>query len=390
LGVQSLPQTILDTANDGNAMSHEQDSLLPFRLQDAASHPFLKWADLSLLKPWCIRHCDIVNFSLRVLEIPKSQDTLLSLKNDTDGQAVLTLLLRLIRLRQCTLSFKRRDIRDIGTFWTEGSSQVPEDRPSVDPDELVEAFVFFQTVCQIGDWQIKREVYFIIWTPDAIEPLIRAHQSSGHNTTQSNSPQSSYQQRIAKLGQPVSPHLSKIFQSLQQLQSFSAKESIEFALQMVSLVLLPTNSFAGDQGCIWRRPQDNSISRPIMDQYFDLFRDISSPGTILYSAQYRFTKLIQVVRLQPEPHDIADLEMLDDVHPEDAIVVMKPSFFTDRCPRFCLFVLIDSGFDDRLKLEELLTTELQAGRVRIESGGKDLTDGERTILRNWLKWMSKD
>jgi hypothetical protein len=90
-----------------------------------------------------------------------------------------------------------------------------------------------------------------------------------------------------------------------------------------------------------------------MDQYFALFRDISSPGTILHSAQYRFTKLLQVVRLQPEPHDIADLEMLDDVPPEDAIVVMKPGFFTDRCPRFCLFVLIDSGFDDRIGRQRL-------------------------------------
>jgi hypothetical protein len=380
LGFQSISQTILDTAHDGNTIAHEQDTLPSFRLQDASSHSFLKWADLSLLKPWCIRHSDIVTFSFRVLEIPENEDTILHLRNDSNDQAMLILLLQLTQLYQYTFLLKRRHIMEIGTFWTGGATPMPGSSRAFDSNQMIRAFIFFQTVCQSEDWQIKREVYCIIWSSNAAELLSKVCGNPVHMNVGGYSPQ-------------LTQH-SDFIRAFQQLQNLSPKQSVEYALQMISLVLLPSEGFGGGRGSTWKLPQDNWISKPMIDQYFAIFDDLSNIGNTLQLQHYQFRKILQIIRLEQASHTIAGLErMLDDVPQEDAIVVMKPSFFSQRCPRFCLFVLLDSGFDEKSKLVDLLKTELKAERVRVGSRDgveiqQSLTNSERTILKNWLNRMS--
>lgn len=172
----SSQQPLLETMLEDDITAREVVNNGQPDFQDTSSHPFLRWADhRDLSTPWgphtSIRHSDIVRFSFRILEIPEGQqsleDLISSLKYDRENLTMMFLhALKTIQQNQCTLPLKRAQIYDLAKYWTGINAQMPYGQNTMNrrPDQTVDTFFLFRTFCQQEDWQIKREVYCVIWS----------------------------------------------------------------------------------------------------------------------------------------------------------------------------------------------------------------------------------
>lgn len=356
--------------------------------QAANSHPFLRWAShRNVSTSWAphtsIRHSDVVMFSFRILEIPESQESFHELISSLqyDDQEKLTMMLhalKAIQQGQCTSSLKRGQINDMEKYWTGVNTQTPYGGSMLNRlDEEVEAFFLFRTFCQQEDWQIKREIYCVTWTPRAASVLGMYFGTYIDLTLDDED-------------SLLSPQYTDFTQAFQQLRKLSGRQSVAYALNNTSLILLPCKD-ASERGIQlqWREPQSQGMLEQVIAQYVALFDSVSCSENEVRSYHHQCSRLLWVLPTEQAIDTSSGLEAVsDDVGKGGAMLAFKPNAWPRQCPRFCLFVLVGHGFQDEANLGSLLRYTIKERDMYcvFEGAAEDperLSATDRQLLQSW-------
>ena len=392
LSVRSVSRTVLDTMQEDETTASEvvNDDLPEF--QDAGSHPFLRWSGpRNVSTPWAphasLRHSDIVVFSFRVLEIPESQesfhDLISSLRYDDEKSIMMLHALKAIQQNQYTLPLNRGQLHDIERSWTGVNTQTPYERSTTGhPDQRVEAFFLFRTFCQQEDWQLKREIYCVIWSPQAASVLNMFIETDIDVFFDEES-------------LPSIQH-SEFIKPFQQLRQLSGRQSVAYALQNTSLILLPCGDDSGrGKQLLWRQPQRQGIPEHVIAKTVALFDSASYSEDGIQSYHHQCSRLLWVLRTEQGIDTPAELETVpDNVGKGGAMLAMKPSAWPQQCPRFCLFVLLGHGVYDEAHLGSLLRYTVQEREMYCVIGGAAqetelFSAADRHLLRSWEDSFSR-
>ncbi|PMD30617.1 hypothetical protein L207DRAFT_573440 [Hyaloscypha variabilis F] len=360
---RSFSQPLLDALLEEDTIVQEVVSDDQPAFRDASSDPFLKWADRrDVSTTWTpnntsMRHSDIVMFSFRVLEIPEDQesfyDLIHSLRYDDENSRMMLHVLRVIRQNQYTLPMKRGQIHDLEKFWTGIGTQTSYGRSIMSrPDESIRAFILFRTFCQQEDWQLKREVYCVIWSEQAAS-LLSLFLGGDINF-------------IFNEDSPPLIQQSMLNRAFQQLRNLSGRHSVAYALDNTSLVLLPSNDASGRGNHLqWRQPQSKDIPKNIIEKSVAWFDFASSSEDVAQSYHHRGAGLLWVIGAEQTTSPPPELmNISEEVGKGGAMLAMKsvkpgPGSWPQQCPRFCLFVLLSHGFQEQARLRQLLQHAVQ-------------------------------
>lgn len=396
--VQSFSQPSLGSVQEENLVAQAEDSPMQeaenygqLSLEDASSHPFLRWAlrrDLS--KSWArkssIRHSDIVMFSFRVFEVPDTEESLKdlisSLQDDQGAQAVIWHLLELMEENPNTFVLRRGDIPEMEKSWTGTDAQSSYGSCIANFDEAVRAFFFFRSCCQSNDWQLRRQMYCIIWSSEAAKMF------------------GNYLSTDVELGfgesafQCVPP--SEVIQSFQQLRSLSGKYSVVYALLGTSFILQPFQDVSQDRSQVrWSSPQEGGLSTPMIEQLTILFNSAFG-GDVVQLRQYQSHGLHQVFQAQqPSNTPPRLLQVGDNFGQLEAIMAIKSDLWPQECPRFCLFVLLDQDFDNEGRLRGLLHDTIRVHKyfALCEHGAQNRPSwsaDDEVVLQDWKEYFSEE
>ena len=389
---RSFSQPLLDALLEDDTIAQEVVSDNHQDFHDASSDPFLKWADRRDVSiPWAantsMRHSDIVMFSFRVLEIPENQedfyDLIHSLRYDHENSRMMLHVLRVIRQNQYTLPMTRGQICDLEKYWTGANTETSYGTNIMDhPDQRIRAFLLFRTFCQQEDWQIKREVYCVIWTSRAASLLSLFLGADIDFIFDEDSPPSIQQ--------------SEFIRAFQQVRKFSGRQSVAYALDDTSLVLLPYNDASGRGNLLqWRQPQSQGISGDVVKNSVAWFDFASCSEDIVQAYHHQGAGLLWVIGTEQTTDPPPELMSIpDDVGKGGAMLVMKPGAWPQQCPRFCLFVLLNHGFQDEARLGQLLRYAVQMRDMYCvcQDDGQEpdaLSAADTHLLRRWEDSFSR-
>lgn len=334
---RSISHALLET-RENSVMPSENGFYIYGNIQDASSHPFLKWANYSdVSAPWIaqtsIRHANIVALSFRVLLMPNFREvahTLLYPLFDEDMWARSWDVLEALQQSSYSILLRRRHIWQLAKHWT-GEDMSPYDPSSAtNSDEVIRAVFFFRTICQSDTWQIKREVYCIMstFTGTEIEP---------------------HPDEEFLLNQRL-----QVLVALAQVRNIFGKESVSYALRNCSSILRHSHyPNEGERQLQWGSPSDQDNAS--VKQYLALFSSATrDPG--ISQLYYRHSVgPLQVLRAG----EMAEVPLFlprisEDAAKAGAMLAVRPSSWPAECPRFCLFVLTESGIDNKARLGRLL------------------------------------
>ena len=373
--LQELSNTLQDTVEEDVPMASEGESQDHQNVQHTSSHPFFQWANsLSPSAPWtnqaCIRHSDIVTLSFRVLLMPESdgafRDLICSSHYDKED---LGMMLSLIGY---SFWLGRHQIDELQNFWTRVDDDAAQESSLSNIGEPVRVFFFFRTFCQPENWQIRREIYCTVWSWRAM----RALSLLCGNTTATDL--------------EVYPCLEDFRQSHEFIRAFEGvrnifgRESVAYALDNTCLILRPVKAPRADGSQLqWASPSNHGITEAAILQYCGFF-DAAANGAQRYHHQR--IRIRQLIRAQQN----TDIPTILGPVPEavgngGGMLAMKPSSWPTECPRLCLFVLLDSGFNERALIASLLGDTVR--NRQIYSCGSDLTwtENDRRIFENWKR-----
>ena len=386
----SLSQPLLETMVEDDITTQEVVNDNQPDSENESSHPFLRWAgrgDASTPRAphTSIRHADIVMFSFRILEIPESpeifHDLISSLRYD-HGNSTMLDALKAIQQNQYTLPLTRGEIRDIETYWTGGETRKPNGQSNMsNPDETVEAFFLFRTFCQQEDWQVKREVYCVIWSSRASSVLSMFLETD-------------IDLFLAKDSLLSIQHYEFI-QAFQQLRNISGRESVSHALNNTSLILLPCDdgSEHGSQ-LQWREPQGQGLPEYVIAESVALFDSASCSEEVVQSHHHQSGRLLWVPGTGTATNPSPDLGTIpDSCGKGGAMLALRPGGWPQQCPRFCLFVLLRQDFDDEGRLGTLLRYTIQERDMYCvyEDAAREqeqLSVADRHLLKSWGNSLS--
>jgi len=388
---QSLSHTLVDTGRNDGAMTSENGSNVHLNIRDASSHPFLRWANShDASAPWatqtCIRHSDIVAFSFRILLMPENDEDFQSLMNLQYREESITTMLHLLALTsqsQYSVLLRRGHIYELEKDWIGAEKNASHASSATYSDDVVRAFFFFHTFCQAGDWQIKREVYCIIWSSRAAQLL-------------STLIDTDLELHRGDKGWRLTQHF-EITRTFPQIRNLFGNKSVAYALHNASLILLHGGSLNRDGGHLqWALPPDQGMTEAEIAQYFALFNAVECNAWMSQLYHRRSFRLLQVLRTEEATEIPLGLPSVsEDIGKGGAMLAIKPNSWPSQCPRFCLFVLLENGFDDKAQLKRLL----RCARKEREMYGvnRDTVDGrlslsatDEKILKDWKNALGSE
>ncbi|KFY47732.1 hypothetical protein V496_10477 [Pseudogymnoascus sp. VKM F-4515 (FW-2607)] len=388
--LSSMQEEILE-APTGNGQTQNDQSYVQQGFHDASSNSFLRWSlcrDLS--KSWAlnssIRHSDIVMFSFRVFEVPNTEkelkELILSLENDQNAQTAIFHLLSLMEDNPYTFVLKRGDIPKMEKCWTGANTPSSYESCMENPSEIVRILVFFRSCCQSNDWQLNREMYCIIWSPTAAR-IFGSHFSK--DVTQGFE-ESGFQRKL----------VSDVIQSFQQLRSLSGKCSVAYALGGICYILQPYQDLSYEGSLVhWRSPQEGGLPTPMIEKLSSLFNSAAG-GDIVQLRQYQGRSLLGVTQGQQPYNTPTRLsQVANNLRQHKAVMAIKPDFWPQECPRFCLFVLLEQDFDDEDILRDLLHDTIRTRTfLPVYKGGigdqPSWTVDDENLLKDWKQYFSEE
>lgn len=389
---QSVSLPFFDAIPEDDTTAQEGVSDGQLNFQDTSSHLFLKWADhrqlsIPLASQTKVRHSDIVIFSFRILEIPENEesfrDLINSLRYDHENSRVMLHALRVIRQNKYTLPLERGQILDLEKYWTGVNTQTSYGRSTTGLlDQRIRASLLFRTFCQEEDWQLKREVYCVIWSSRAASLLSQFLEIPTNFFFDEDC-----------LPSIQSSEFHRVFQ---QLHKLSGRQSVAYALDNTSLILLPREGASGRGNQLqWRQPQSQDIPEHIIAKSVALFDSASRSENIVHSCHHQCDRLLWVIRTEEAANIIPGLiKIPDHVGKGGAMLVLKPAAWPQQCPRFCLFVLLSHDFQDQASIGRLLryTVQMQDMYCVYEDTGKEpepLSAADKYLLKSWEDSFSR-
>jgi hypothetical protein len=327
----------------------------PSNFPDATSHQFLRWAGGDQES---IRHSDIVLFKYCCVEVPETRREFEDWVQATKGGHERSFL-EDPQHHNNTLLLSRSAVLEIGRYWTGAEPLVAPGANSRRADELTRALIYFHTYCRQDDWQIVRELNFLIWSPEAMglcRPSMGESDIEVHNQ--------------------ISNAQFDLIKHVQTLRGLSGKASVEYALENREIFLC-LDFF---QKCSERPVPFNGGDWPLVAAV-QLFTSILST----VDSDQQISRLAEVTRAE-----IVDAEQplpsaTEDFAPGGAVLAVRPNLWPLQCARFCLFVVVDRNFDDAQTLGRLLRCTIDQRAVYGVSGENLLTLDDKNILRRWIK-----
>lgn len=168
------------------------------------------------------------------------------------------------------------------------------------------------------------------------------------------------------------------------------------ALPGASFVLQPFQDTSQDNVQIhWCSPKEEGIPTSMIPQLSTLFNSAFG-GDVVRLHQYLSHSLLQVPQAQ-QPSNIPSmlLNASDGFDKLQAVMAIKPNFWSQECPRFCLFVLLDKNFDNEDRLRGLLHDTIRA-HTFLAVYGHNVQDqpswsaNDEAILQDWKEHFSEE
>ncbi|KAF2175980.1 hypothetical protein K469DRAFT_755936 [Zopfia rhizophila CBS 207.26] len=314
---------------------------------------FRQWIIRHTLEPelshfGTIRHSNIVSFSFHIRKISDVDLYLSTHTSDFDRGERATLL----KLEKISVSFRVENLIREARVWSN------DDTLNIDSHghETVRASFLFQTRCRPEDWHIVRDVYCIVWPlrePDTGRLLSRPTKVVNHAVE----------------------HLN-----MDDIRGLRGQRSSWAALDAYTLVGATENNFR--RGLSWRRPMDVYLSTNVMHACVDLLQEKRlfsahwSSSTVANIndwnsgafQQYRFLNLPGLTR---------------PVEPSGALIAVKPEWWPEETPKFCLFVHQEKTYDNARVLENLLEQTLRQRKFY----GNGVIAADKVGLNDWLRWL---
>lgn len=314
-----------------------------------------------------------------------------SLQYTEEELRVMSHLLELTHGSQYSFPLSKIYTRELAEDWTApeiSSSQRPSATHSDRPEK---AFFSFRTFCQKEDWQIKREINCIIWSPQAVE-LLNSHRATDIGDAGD--------QGVVRSMQP-----SQISRTFPQLRHLFGKHSIMYALYNTSLVLSHGTRPYGDESELrWAPPSAPGIDEAAVVQFCRLFDAASHDSVMSQRNCFQRIRLLQLRRSGQAVEIPSSFPLVPkNIGEEGAILAKRCDSWPPQCPRFCLFVLLEDDFDDKARLRHLLRYAVRKRQIYGEA--KDMVheqtqfqstnadaekEFDRTILKTWVEAFDVD
>jgi hypothetical protein len=194
---------------------------------------------------------------------------------------------------------------------------------------------------------------------------------------------------------PLIQH-SEFIRTFQQLRKLSGRESVAYALDNTSLILLSCDDASGRGNQLqWRQPQSQGIPEHVIAKSVTWFDSASCSEDVVQSYHHQHGRLLWVIPTEQATGTPPDLISIpDNVGKGGAILVVKPGAWPQQCPRFCLFVLLSHDFQDEARLGHLLryTVQMRDMYCVYEDAGQEpeaLSSADTHLLRSWEDSFSR-
>jgi hypothetical protein len=346
--------------------------------QDAASDSFLRWSNpFNSTLPWLqfstIKHSDIILFSFHYMRVSREHTVLsndLHWLNQED----------LAKLYHCAMPMSESNLYDLEDSWTGNATM------AINPHNLIKVSFIFKTYCQPSDWQLRRDIYCIIW------PLSIA-------STLESSTEMELDVNVAPNWKNLPTQHSSIIRAFHQLRILRGSQSVFCALNNCSLVLLSIpkqrnfnetsynvewtsyNVEWTSYNVEWTSYNESPVMERIFTFHLSLF-DLAAGKTQHGSSQSGLRRTVSSDHDLEMPPAIANF--VHESSTEYGTIAMRSLSCTPQCPKFCFFVSLDGELDDGSILGTALDSVLKAKIVHSD-GSWQPGSVDRRELRGWPK-----
>ena len=388
---QAVPQ--YERTVEGEAsLPTERKTFRFLSTSEASSHPFSRWsADSHQRHTWTaratVRHSDLVNCSFRVFEIPEDAAAIFSLQSsmeeDRDGSQTMLLLLDLMQSKRYTIWLTRRTIDRLENCWT-GAAKNPTQRTNAEyPDQRVGTFIFFRTFCNPEDWQINREICCIIWSLEAARLMSAIARPVGM-TVFDREPW-------------VSSNPVEFNETFPPFQSLCGRASVAYALGNATFSLSSKAGPMGVRQLQWELPSAHGVTEAVIAHLLSLMNSPATRQAEFHSENRQSSKLLEVLRNQSSTEIPSSFPHVpDDMGRGGAVLAVRPDSWPTTCPRLCLFVLVESCFNQREEFGQFLSAAVNEREIYGVDGptaagpASFLSREDRLLMKRWRASLSRD
>jgi hypothetical protein len=336
--------------------------------QDAASDSFLKWSNpLDSSLPWLkystIKHSDIVLFSFHYMRISR-EDTVLSNDLHWFNQEDLA------KIYHCAMPMSERNLHDLEDSWTGNATM------AANPHKLIKVSFIFETYCQPSDWQLRRDIYCIIW-PLSIASILESSTEMELDVV------------VVPNWENLHTQHSSIIRAFHQLRILRGSQSVFCALNNCSLVLL---SIPKQRDCNessynveWTLRNESLVTERIFTFHFSFF-DPPTGKTQHGSSHSGLRRTVSSDHGLEMPPAIANYG--HESSTKYGTIAMRSLSGTPQGPKFCFFVSLDGDLDDGSTLGTALDSVLKAKTIHSDGSWRP-GSVERRELRSWPKALKE-
>ncbi|KAF1934944.1 hypothetical protein EJ02DRAFT_516710 [Clathrospora elynae] len=324
-------------------------------LQQANNHKFLRWAVGHQAAPsWTkfgsIRHSNIIQFEFQI-----STGHWLDLESTIAGFSSTTAM-------QSAFLLRSEQLLELVALWVPHAEPPPS--LSFAGSECV-SILSYTRFDQLT-WQIKRGLVCILWQRSSSETVLTA--GNMHQVQLLNS----------ILERPVNP-TTDLKRALLDVQQISGRTSVWYALKIVTMLLSQKQD-----GIKWMLAHEpiSGTEAIYVAQTSKTFEHQTIVKQMAIPASPR-NRQISGDQLERHPSYIIPA-LLQDTRTGDSMIVVRSDSWSEECPKFCLFVLLDEYVDDYRVLHRLL----EEARTRKNFYGDHdckLSRSDWQNLRNWSK-----
>ena len=252
--------------------------------------------------------------------------------------------------------------------WT-GIEKVSTVNASTSPTDVLRVFFFFRTFIRGEDWQVRRELYCVTLSMDAVKTL-----------------NSLLKTRL--MVNPCRPASSSQFTTIRQrllrLRNLLGSEALQYAMNNVSLSL----SFDMDE-VQWNLPPAKGwIVGRAASALYQKFHEVAQTARL--SSSKLDLSLEPLPWIQQHQVERSDTEPLPKTFKSldnegGAILVIKPVSSPQLIPKFCLFVLEKGHVDDACMRQWLLHSFHHVQLMNADPGTAiTFSSDDRHIIKSWL------
>lgn len=345
---QDLDGIQTDGTGAGCDRSQRQESTEPVFLQDATSHPFLRWAVGHPDSPsWTalgsIRHANIVQLEFQYHDhcaaATSREEDMLSNEDQLSKSG----------LKDYSIRISREQLNDIAFIWGTRNQSAW----GFGLAHTMRATFYFKTYCSQSSWQIKRVLHCNIWEEEQL-PLSR------HSNTE------------------------ELMRAMLKVRNIHGRESAWLALRSTDLILRPTR---GDGGLEWVTFTDSNLTEKASDilsgHAAGRNQGIGGVCRVRLDNGLFWTGTVLNNRDQCLPASCGK-----DNRTGDCLLAIRSSSWPDTVPKFCLFVPAETDYESGSELLHFLNKAVSEKSFCGDKNCQLSNHDRRALYYEVFKWRA--